>query len=86
MQAGKAGSISDHQQSWGYEEGPSKGHGHALLAAADYTDSHCFCRNFDRLPEICVQIASATFEINSPELTWAEDYCYKMRTPKGFSF
>jgi len=29
-------SISDHQQSWGYEDGPWKGPGPPLLVAADY--------------------------------------------------
>jgi len=28
--------ISDHQQSWGYEDGPWKGPGPPLLAAADF--------------------------------------------------
>ena len=28
--------ISDHQQSWGYEEGPWKGPGPPLLVAADF--------------------------------------------------
>ena len=28
--------ISDHQQSWGYEDGPLKGPGPALLVAADF--------------------------------------------------
>ncbi|MCP4252602.1 MAG: hypothetical protein GY775_04170, partial [Candidatus Scalindua sp.] len=28
--------ISDHQQSWGYEDGPWKGPGPPLLVAADY--------------------------------------------------
>jgi len=28
--------ISDHQQSWGYEDGPWKGPGPLLLAAADF--------------------------------------------------
>ena len=30
------GKISDHQQSWGYEDGPWKGPGSPLLAAADF--------------------------------------------------
>ena len=29
-------SISDHQQSWGYEDGPWKGSGPPLLGAADF--------------------------------------------------
>ena len=29
-------SISDHQQSWGYEDGPLKGPGPPLLVAADF--------------------------------------------------
>jgi hypothetical protein len=33
-----ANQISDHQQSWGYEEGPSKGPGPSLLVAADFYD------------------------------------------------
>jgi hypothetical protein len=28
--------ISDHQQSWGYEDGPWKGPGPPLLVAADF--------------------------------------------------
>ena len=28
--------ISDHQQSWGYEDDPLKGPGPPLLAAADF--------------------------------------------------
>ncbi len=28
--------ISDHQQSWGYEDGPWKGPGPPLLGAADF--------------------------------------------------
>jgi len=28
--------ISDHQQSWGYEEGPWKGPGPPLLMVADF--------------------------------------------------
>jgi len=28
--------ISDHQQSWGYEDGPWKGPGSPLLVAADF--------------------------------------------------
>ena len=28
--------ISDHQQSWGYEDGPWKGPGPPLLATADF--------------------------------------------------
>ena len=28
--------ISDHQQSWGYEDGPWKGPGPSLLVAADF--------------------------------------------------
>jgi hypothetical protein len=28
--------ISDHQQSWGYEDGPWKGTGPHLLGAADF--------------------------------------------------
>jgi hypothetical protein len=28
--------ISDHQQSWGYEDGPWKGLGPPLLVAADF--------------------------------------------------
>jgi hypothetical protein len=28
--------ISDHQQSWGYEDGPWKGPGLPLLVAADF--------------------------------------------------
>jgi hypothetical protein len=28
--------ISDHQQSWGYEDGPWKGLGPSLLVAADF--------------------------------------------------
>jgi len=31
----KNGQISDHQQSWGYEDGPWKGPGPPLLVAAD---------------------------------------------------
>jgi len=28
--------ISDHQQSWGYEDGPWKGPGPSLLVTADF--------------------------------------------------
>jgi hypothetical protein len=28
--------ISDHHQSWGYEDGPSKGPGPSLLVVADF--------------------------------------------------
>ena len=32
----KIGQISDHQQSWGYEDGPWKGPGPPLLVATDF--------------------------------------------------
>ena len=32
--------ISDHQQSWGYEDGPWKGPGPPLLVAADFISIH----------------------------------------------
>jgi hypothetical protein len=37
VELGKRDEISDHQQSWGHEEGPSKGPWrHALLVIADF--------------------------------------------------
>jgi hypothetical protein len=32
----RVSAISDHQQSWGYEDGPLKGPGPSLLVAADF--------------------------------------------------
>ena len=35
--------ISDHQQSWGYEDGPWKGPGPPLLVAADFLKFFDLC-------------------------------------------
>ena len=36
LQTATSVKISDHQQSWGYEDGPWKGPGPPLLVAADF--------------------------------------------------
>jgi len=41
--------ISDHQQGWGYEEGPRRGRGHALLVVADLIKQ---IRRSDRLGHV----------------------------------
>jgi hypothetical protein len=42
--------ISDHQQSWGYEDGPWKGPGPPLLVVADFLKEFWISNTFKKLP------------------------------------